>query len=167
MKEIALGVVFWVPWALWGTGLQAGVVPGRWEKVERLDAGTPVVLVLKTADRIEGEYHGLNPESLRVVSVQGHELELPRETVQKVLRGEKVRDSLRNGTLMGAAIGFGAGFASAYLYALSVTASGPVFYKEAVSHYVAVGLIGGGIGALTGALVDAAQKTAEVLYQSE
>lgn len=67
-------------------------------------------------------------------------------------------DSLRNGTLIGAGIGFAAGFLAHAAWNAHETASGPVWDRDAVGYYAGSGLIGAGIGAGIGALVDGLRK---------
>ena len=64
-------------------------------------------------------------------------------------------DSLVNGTLTGAAVGFGAGFLIFATVNARATDSGPVWSDENVGYYTGAGIIGAGVGALIGALTDA------------
>jgi hypothetical protein len=68
------------------------------------------------------------------------------------------RDSLWNGTLIGAGAGFATGFLGLAAYNAKQTASGPIWYGEAVGIYTSAGLVGAGIGAVIGAALDAAHK---------
>ena len=65
------------------------------------------------------------------------------------------KDSLLNGTLIGAAIGFGAGYLTMAAVNAEATDSGPIWDRDARGYYTMAGVIGAGIGAGVGALVDA------------
>ena len=67
-------------------------------------------------------------------------------------------DSLLNGVLIGAAVGFGAGFATMAVANANATDSGPIWGREAQGYYVMAGVMGAGIGAGIGALIDALRK---------
>ncbi len=165
MKSKAVGILFIL---LFGTELlDAAEIPrGRWEKVELLQAGTGIVVKLKAGDRIEGAYQGLGTEELRVTDLSGLELKLPKSSVLSVETAEKVHDRLTNGALIGAGAGCAAGFFSMLGFAEGVTASGPIFGEEGTGYFVGAGIVGAGIGAIVGALVDAKIKKAEILYLS-
>lgn len=85
----------------------------------------------------------------------------PPATAQAPAAAPGVRhDSLANGTLTGAGVGFGAGFLGLAAFNAKETDSGPVWDREAVGYYTAAGLLGAGIGAGLGALVDALKRPA-------
>ena len=88
--------------------LEAAVVPGRWEKVEALEEGYPIIVTLKGWERIKGTFHGLSEESLLLVKNTGVELDLPKADVIKVESQDKpINDSLGNGPMWGAILGGG------------------------------------------------------------
>lgn len=68
------------------------------------------------------------------------------------------RDSLLNGTLIGAAVGFGAGYLTMAAINAKATDSGPIWDHEARGYYTMAGIMGAGIGAGLGALIDALHK---------
>ena len=41
-----------------------GIIPGRWEKVEALELGSPITVELKNGDRLGGHFEGLSPSKL-------------------------------------------------------------------------------------------------------
>ena len=43
---------------------QAQVIPGRWEKIEALGVGPPIIVDLKSGDRLEGKFAALSPSEL-------------------------------------------------------------------------------------------------------
>jgi hypothetical protein len=65
------------------------------------------------------------------------------------------RDSLRNGLLIGAGVGFAAGFLTLAAVNAAKTASGPIWDGEALGYYTSAGLAGAAVGAGLGAVVDA------------
>jgi hypothetical protein len=74
-----------------------------------------------------------------------------------------VRDRLRNGILIGALIGAGGGIAGMAGYGNAVT-NGPVDWKDDGGLYLlGAGLVGGGVGAAVGAILDSSIKHREVL----
>jgi hypothetical protein len=64
------------------------------------------------------------------------------------------RDSLVNGVLIGAGIGFAGGFLGMAAVNAAKTASGPLWDGEAIAIYSSAGLLGAAAGAGLGALVD-------------
>ena len=72
---------------LLSTSLQAGVIPGRWEKVETLGQGAEIIITMKSGDRLEGAFRHPDAEALFVVEVNGSErqiLELPLHRLKAV-----------------------------------------------------------------------------------
>jgi hypothetical protein len=67
------------------------------------------------------------------------------------------RDSVKDGALIGAAVGFAAGFLGLAAHNARVTASGPIWDGEALGVYTSAGLLGAVVGAGVGALIDAAR----------
>jgi hypothetical protein len=144
----------------------AEIVRGRWEKVEALKPGTAIVVKLNSGDRIDGAYQGAEPELLRINDAAGVEFRLPKFSVLSVESAEKVRDPLANGALIGAGAGAAAGFFSMLGFAKAVTASGPIFDGEGAGFFIAAALVGAGVGAVTGTLIDAKIKGRQVFYLS-
>jgi hypothetical protein len=69
-----------------------------------------------------------------------------------------VPDSLRNGLLIGAGVGFAAGFLTLAAVNAAKTASGPIWDGEALGYYTTAGLAGAAVGAGFGAVVDALHR---------
>ena len=59
-----------------------------------------------------------------------------------------------------------AGFFSLLGYAKTVTAGGPIFDREGTGYFISAAIVGAGIGAAVGALIDSRIKNGEVLYLS-
>jgi len=146
--------------------LQGQVLPGRWEKIEQLQPGTVIIITLKTGERVEGTFKSINQDAVCVSEGGAQEREIHKSLVQRIETAGKVPDRLRNGTLIGLLIGAASGIAAivALIYAKT---DGPVYWDEDGAGYVISGaLVGGGIGAATGAIVDASIKRPDVLYQA-
>jgi hypothetical protein len=139
--------------------LNAGVVPGRWEKVEALEEGYPIVVMLQNRERIEAAYSGLTDESLLLVKNDGEELDLPKVGVIKVESRDKLRnDSVGDGALWGAIVGGGvtAVVLAAYSRHEDVGA-GLAAYSIALSSGIGMGV---GVG------LDAMVKEPKIFYEA-
>ena len=131
---------------------QAQVIPGRWEKIEALGVGPPIIVDLKSGDRLEGKFAALFPSelSLRNGSAQAA---IPRADIRRITTREP--DPLTNGILIGA--GIGGGIAGAI---------GPLSNDWHPGSRVLMALMGAGIGAAIGVGGDALKNTDVVLYQA-
>lgn len=138
--------------------LNAGVVPGRWEKVEALTVGSPVVVSSKSETRIEAKFRGLRAEAIDLTDESGKDLQIPRSEVLRITtRGSK--DGLSDGAWIGGGIGV-----AVAVGVLAIAGSGE---GEVVgSAKWGAPLLFGGVGALTGALVDNAYKDEEIIYKA-
>ncbi len=145
---------------------RADVIPGRWEIVDGLKPGTPIIVKLKAGDRMEGILKGSSPANLTFIDVTGNEVKLTETEILRVESAEKTKDSLKNGALIGAGLGAAGGFAALYGFANQVTSSGPIWDAESAGFFIAAALAGAGIGALAGLAVDASIKGKKVLYKA-
>ena len=136
------------------TSLQAGVIPGRWEKLDSQPPGKQIIVTLKTGDRMEWDFKSSGPDDLTVTDPGGTERRVAKSEVQKILSAEKtfLGDSLLNGTLIGAAV-------CGTLFLI------PLIFSSGDAD---VGAGGAWIGfcAGMGAGIDALHKGTEVLYQA-
>jgi hypothetical protein len=142
--------------------LQADVIPGRWEIVGSLESGTPITIRLKEGDRIECSLKNVGSEALKLIDSTGQVTTIPKSAVDQILGPAEEKDSNLNGTLWGLAIGGAGGtvLGAATRRTLDAGAS-------AASYTAALGIIGAGIGALTGYVVDySAQKSRPVIYRA-
>ena len=134
---------------------QAQVIPGRWEKIEALMGEPPIIVNLKSGDRLEGQFGGLSASGifLRTRSAQAA---IPRVEIQQITTRQ--HDRRWNTTLIGAGIGAGIG---GIVIARRPPASDPIAL-------VATGAvaIGAGIGALVAYTADALIMEEVVLYQA-
>jgi len=159
-------VALWMLCILASTPLQGQVLPGRWEKIERLQPGTPIITTLKTGERLEGAFKSLDQDTVGLTIDSTHERQIPKSLVQRIETEGKVPDRLRNGTLIGMLIGATGGIIG-MVALINAKTNGPVYWDGTGAGYlIAGGLVGGGIGAATGAIADASIKRPEVLYQA-
>jgi hypothetical protein len=135
----------------------AGVSPGSWEMTQGLRSGSPLIVTLKTGDRLEGAFKALTLEALILTDAAGKEISVPRSEVETIVA--RVNDDLANGALIGAGIGFGA--------ALGVlTIAGSRDGSVLPSAKWGAPLLLSGIGSLVGILVDRAQKRQELVFRA-
>ena len=146
--------------ALTGPSMLAGVVPGRWEKVDALRKGTLITVLLESGDRLEGEFRGSDSAAL-FLDVDGKQIPIPRSGVQKVVRSTPEKDSPWNGAAIGSAVGLGAGIATGLAWAAAQSEEG----EQGVGILV-FAPIGAGIGLLTGYMIDENRTRQEVLYSA-
>jgi hypothetical protein len=114
------------------------VVPlGNWNKVESLVKNTAILVSLKTGNKAEGSFLGLDANAIRLV-VDGKELALPKESVAEI-RYAGVKGHMASDIAFGAIAGFVGGLlvgAGVYKAGGNGAASGGAF----------VGAFAGGIG---------------------
>jgi len=145
----------------------ADVIPGRWERVEALAPGTELLVSLRGGERLEGVLARMGPGELTISDTAGRERILPRTAVLKIQTAAVVHDRLCNGSLIGSLAGAAAGVAAMIGFANAVT-HGPVHWDEDGPAYLAAAaLAGGGIGAATGALIDARFARHELLFRAQ
>ena len=135
------------------TSLQAQGVPGRWEKLDRQPTGKQIIVTLKAGDRMEGAFKESGTDDLTRMTSTGRELKVAKSEVRSV----ETEDGIRNGVLIGAAVGFAG--------PVMVTLASGVDRTEITFGFI-IATWGAGIGALLGYLVDKSHKGTEVLYQA-
>ncbi len=138
--------------------LEAGVIPGRWEKVEGLQEGTRIVVEIKSGDRLEGAFKRVSPQELTVIDSGGSDRQVPKTAVAKIVTAEKVKDGLTNGMLIGMGVGTGVAVGAVAL------ATGGVSEECIVCGLAIFVGFAGGWG--MGAAIDAIHQGPEVLYQA-
>ena len=142
--------------------VQAGVIPGRWEKVAVLESSSPITVELKNGDRIKGQFQGLSSSDLELLSHAGRAV-IPKPDIRTVMIPSE--DGLGDGAWKGAAIGAAVAF-GASLIGLAIRGTGGNADDGALEGLVGVG-VSAGIGAGLGIAVDAAKKTEGiVLYKA-
>ncbi len=138
-------VVFLVPLA----ALDAGVVPGRWEKLEAQPPGTAIRLTLRSGDERVAVFQDATPEALRVHAPGGVEMLIPKAAIAKVETRFKVEDTTGDGIAIGAAVGS----------ILGATGSGAGDLNRSGA-IALIGIMGAGVGYL----IDKAREKPETLY---
>ena len=138
--------------------LEAGVIPGRWEKVDGLQEGTRIVVEIKSGDRLEGAFKRVSPQELTVIDPGGSDRQVPKTAVAKIVTAEKVKDGLTNGMLIGMGVGTGVAVGAVAL------ATGGVSEECIVCGLAIFVGFAGGWG--MGAAIDAIHQGPEVLYQA-
>ncbi len=103
MRNVGISVMAVV--VLVTTSLHAGVIPGRWEKLDNQPPGKQIIVTLESGDRMECGLRSSGPEDLTVIDESGKELSVPKSEVQKIVSAEKIKDGLGNGVAMGAGVG--------------------------------------------------------------
>ncbi len=98
------------------TSAWAGVVPGRWEKVQAEKPGTEMIITMSSGDVIRGEYQEVGDEEL-LMTVEGESRAVPKSAIAKITTAERRTGPLWNGPVIGAAVGGGlAGIVAAGLH---------------------------------------------------
>jgi len=140
------------------SALFAGTVPGRWEKVEELETGFPVVVKLTSGEQYTADFVRVDGDELFIQELEGEEIRLHKEHVKQVTSQEYiVNDSLWQGALIGGAIG-----------AAAVIPIGVGWTNEGGSSDRLAGIfaLSTGIGAGLGLAADATIKAREVYYKA-
>ncbi len=137
----------------------AGVIPGRWEKVDALPPGAHVEVVLRIGDeRIKGSFEKSDAQSLTLTDETGTQRRVAKPDVKRVL-DPGVSDSKWNGLLIGGAVGVGAG---ALLGPAIWGGEGETFTNADAA--LIYGLAGAFTGAFIGLLLDEMRDHPIVLY---
>jgi hypothetical protein len=137
------------------SSVAAGVIPGRWDKVDALQPGTAIIVFLEAGERVECSFKDSGPEDLTLSDDRGGERRLPKSEVKKIVGAAQYDDSTLDGTVSGALIGTGAGALVGILHAVS---------KDNKSGIAPITLAGTGLGALFGYGADKSRKGNEVFY---
>ncbi len=146
---------------LTGAWVQAGVVPGRWEKVEALPAGTELTITLNSKERLEGPLRSTGSDELVLGSEGGEDLRLPKSGIVKITSGDRTaRDSVTDGLLWGTLVGAAVGVPW-LIWGLSYEGGES---DDARAIGTGLCLMSVGIGAGVGLAADAARKGHEVFY---
>lgn len=130
---------------------QAGVIPGQWEMVQSLEKETPVAVILRSGDRLEGKIRGLEPEALFLDVGRNETTPIPRQSVQRISVMRQVDDKPWNGAAIGALCGVAA-FVAIHALAYSEEPA-PTHAQDALLFPLA-----GGGGFAVGYLLDKSRK---------
>jgi hypothetical protein len=133
----------------------AGVVPGRWEKIDSLEKGTGIVLSLSSGEKMNCFLQGTSTHAVNVVGSDGKDYELPKSAVSKIETLEKHRGPLWDGALIGGAIG--------------LATSGILLSQlgDSSTNNAAALAVYGGMGAGIGLAIDAGFAGRRTLYKAK
>jgi len=132
---------------------RAGVVPGRWDKVQAEKPGTEMIVILTSGDEIQGMYQEVGSQELRI-TVDGAQRALPKSGIARITTAERRTGPLWNGPLIGAIIGG------------SLAAIGIAAYERLDSETLPYVAAWAGIGAGIGLGIDAAVQSRITLYKA-
>ena len=137
----------------------AEVIPGKWQKVDLLLAGSKIILKTGYGEILDCIYFGSDDETLLVVeSVSKQQRRISKTSVEKITATE-YDDRLLNGSLIGLSIGAGLGIALTSATEIARQRNG---VGNRVLGCALFGLLGVGFGAL----VDYKHRGSEVLYEA-
>jgi hypothetical protein len=143
---------------LTGSARAGGVIPGRWEKVDLLLSGTPIVISLNTGERLSCTYISSDREWLLVVEIQGDQRRIHKYSVDRVI-AEKYDDRLVNGAILGLVLGVGSAVSLA-------TIPRGMSRNDRVTYGVYGTVLFGLAGMSAGALLDRTHQGRELLYEA-
>ncbi len=139
-----------------GSGRAADVIRGKWQKVDVMPSGTPIILKTTGGERVECTYISSDREMVLVVEADDRPRRIRKAEVESIV-AEKYEDRLLNG----AVIGLSAGVAIALVTAAVST---EVNHRDRAGFAVFGGVLFGLAGMCVGSLVDAHHKGREVVY---
>lgn len=154
--------------------LHATVIPGRWDKVDKLEAGSPVTVALKSGNLIEGSLTDRTVRELFLETPDGT-FQVPLEEVRRVAVPVLQRDRLVNGTLLGLAAGLAVGGTLVATDGSAQITSAPgqgglrVRVRSGDSDFAEEAAIVAGsavVGALFGLLIDASGKNQKTRHET-
>jgi hypothetical protein len=145
------------PSALTLTPAGPGITPGSWDRVQRLELGSRLVVTLKSGVRLEGAFNGLAQREMVLTDRAAQPLTITRSEISRI--ATRVDDTLANGALTGAGIGLAAALA-----VLATVGSGEGYVLPSAK-WGAPALLAG-VGIVVGVLVDRAHKGQEVIYMT-
>jgi hypothetical protein len=136
----------------------AEVVPGKWQKVDLLPAGSPITIKTIYGEQVPCTYFSSDRETLLIVETLGNQRRIRKAEIESIF-AEKCDDRLING----AVIGLSAGVASALLLAL---ARGDSSHQDKVGTAVYGSILFGLCGMGIGTLVDYHHQGREEVYRA-
>jgi hypothetical protein len=135
---------------------RAAVIPGDWEHVAAQQLRSPLIVFLKSGDRVDGRFKALEPAVLALIDSNGGEVAVARSDVASI-KGRGARDAVTNGALIGAGIGVGAALAI-----LAMAGSGDGYVLPSAKW--GAPLLLSGAGGIVGSLVDRGHTGERLLY---
>ena len=146
-----------VPGVMHGT---AETIPGRWELVASLEAGTEITVKSFANEPVQGAFLKLDPEYLILSDPLNPEIRVLRNQVIEVIRVQTKK--FWTATKIGALSGFAAGL----VVGLAAGDDGVFDDMSAGSNGLILGGIGAGAGALVGKAVETTRRQEVVIYRS-
>ncbi len=140
--------------------LNAAVVPGRWEKVDSLPFGRPMVVTLKGGDSMRCTFNGSDLTTL-TVTTGGSGLAIPKADVGTIVQQKP--PNILKAALIGTGVGAAAGVA---IVAAVRPCTDCEWNKNDTGGAITLGLIGAGIGYWIGKTVADDFPSDEVVYQA-
>ena len=134
------------------------VIPGRWEKVDKSNPGSRLFIEMQSGDQFEGTFVSSDSEAVVVQTPDGNKLPLVKNAILRVTRPKQATR-----TLLGAAIGGGAGVATGL--AISSRFDETFFARKDLMGVTCAG-IGACVGAAIGSAINRDTDEREVVYQS-
>ncbi len=137
--------------------IQAGIIPGRWEKVETIPQDLPIIVILTGGDRIEGAFQRADDHSVQLETSRGVPLSVPKDGISLIRSQDRFEnDGLANGVIIGSVVGIGASI-PLFLIAVNDNATG--------AGLIEMGFITG-TGMAIGMGIDALIKAPAVFYEA-
>ena len=158
-KQIAIIVVLVLSFLFSPVTLVAQTGTNDWSRLSSVATGTKLSVKTKDGKKVEGTLTAVSDTSL-TLTVKNAAKEIRRDDVQSV--HEVSKKGAGKATLIGAGIGAGLG---AGLGLAAETNDDPLEVKDGVTAGIVV--LGAGIGALTGFLIDRVGKKRVLLYESK
>ena len=134
----------------------AGVVPGRWEKVDSLKSGADIIVIMQSGDSFRGSFRSSDSESV-TVKTGGEDRSFPKHPIKQIEAEGVKEDGAIDGGLIGAGIGAAVG-------ALLGSRSRSDDFKGTATGLLA--LVGAGIGFGVGYAADSGSGKPVLLYQA-
>lgn len=137
----------------------AQVVPGKWQKVDALPAGTQIIIKTNYGEIVDCVYFSSDRETLLIVETNGGvQRRIFKPSVEKVT-AKNYDDRLTNGAILGLSTGAALGVVLSSL-------SGREHHSIGVSDRLLGGVVGGLLGLGLGIFIDSQHKGREVLYEA-
>jgi hypothetical protein len=153
--------------------IHAGTIPGRWEKVEQLQVGDSISVILISGELLEGSFEGFEGDALNL-GLRRSLVQLERTEIYRVTASYAEKDNPVTGALWGLAGGaaFGAVLVATDGSAAIVSDPGGSGFTGRVSsgtykweNEAAIVLGSAAIGSLFGFLIDVSVDPMEVRHE--
>lgn len=137
----------------------AQVIPGKWQKVDLLPAGSEIIIKNESGEVLECYYFSSTREILLVVeSVSKEQRRIPKSSV-KLITAKDYDDRLLNGALLGLSVGVAAGIGV-------TTVSESARQRNSTTDRAFGAFLFGMLGMGLGILIDYHRRGQEVVYEA-